>query len=484
MEGETQRLACELADLRIAEIPFSVRHEARRLIVDTLGCAVAGRSTPIGEVATGMGRWYGTARQATVVGHCEQGTLLAAAYVNGRCANAMDFDETYPVGVHFGLGAVVAAIAVGEYRRISEDDLLAAVVAGYELGGRVAAMSGPMLRPGGDGEAGYPDVWGSAQSVVMAAVGAACRAFGLGPAATAQAYGIAAMHVPIPSGNRWSSAHTLPNCKYCDAGWATQVGVFAALAAQEGAESYPDFLDSDKGFAGMCGIDRPHMQHLARPVGEIWYLADITYKLWPSCRWTHYPLTALERLRDRLPDDPGRIDDVLVLTNPLAAGERFTKTTPETWVERGYSLPHVFAASLLGLPPSEWLTDATDADPGVRRLRERIRVRLHPESGRIADCVEDGILRRIPAGVELSIDGKRLEAHCDGALGDSWIPELRASDEQLLEKFACLCSPQCTDHAVRLLQNTADPDPAMLAAILATVARGTGFHSRELSGVN
>jgi len=109
MQSSTGALSDFVSGLRLADVPQGVQAEAKRVLADTFACAVSGTGTEIGPIAQALARCFGTAPQASVAGESAKASVMAALYANGRIANAMDFDETFPVGAHFGVGAAVAA---------------------------------------------------------------------------------------------------------------------------------------------------------------------------------------------------------------------------------------------------------------------------------------------------------------------------------------------------------------------------------------
>ena len=428
-------LAGFFSALRLDRVPPAIQHEGKRLILDTLGCLDAGARSELGGLCRSLAELFGGEGTATVAGAGDGRSLLGAAYANGRMANCMDFDETFPLGVHFGVGAVTAALAVGETEGLNGSQVLLAAIAGYELGARVAMAVGPMAKVGDDGAVDYADVWGVAAPVVMAAVGAAAKGLGLDAETTAQAYGIAGSNAPLPAGHKWATSVHLPDSKYCDAGWCTVTGVFAALSAARNATGFTTILDGDRGLARMCGAAAGDPAALTRGLGEKWLLADITYKPWPCCRFTHYPLTAFSRLIESHGLQADEVEQVIVRTGPLAASERFTNPRPLGFVDRQYSYPHLMAMAALAVPPGEWLDVRWADDPRVGTFKSRVRVERHARGDDVWRLMEGGQFRGMPGGVSVRARGRVLEADTDYALGDPWTPETLFDDARLFGKF-------------------------------------------------
>lgn len=437
MTKPTRALARHFSDLRLNDVPVSVQQEGKRLILDTIGCLVAGAKTEIGPLASSLGRLLGPGHEATVAGIDERQGLLGAIYANGRMANAMDLDETFPVGVHFGVGAVTTALALGEAHQLHGRDVLLALIAGYELGGRIASAIGPMVQVQNGTVTGYPSVWGVGAPVVAAAAGTTAKALAFDPDQFSQAIGLAISNAPLPVGAQWSSAVHLPNCKYCDAGWCALTGAFGALSAQHGSTGFTAVLDGDYGLTRMYGSNGAGNAYLTRELGDYWALSDISYKPWPSCRFTHYPLTALSRLLERLPMSPDEIDEIIVETSPLAESDRFTNGSPQTFASRQFSYPHLVAMMVLGVEPGpDWLDEAHSRDPKVERIKRRVRVESHPRGGDFAKEFERNQMRSLPGGIRIvTKGGEEAKEETDFALGDPWDEATRFGDAEIVRKF-------------------------------------------------
>jgi 2-methylcitrate dehydratase PrpD len=79
-----------------------------------LAYAVGAINAPSARVALQCARFQGGALTATVLGFDTPGSAIMAAYVNGRLANILDADDTFPTATHFGNTTVFAALALAE----------------------------------------------------------------------------------------------------------------------------------------------------------------------------------------------------------------------------------------------------------------------------------------------------------------------------------------------------------------------------------
>src|SRR6201994_956462 len=139
--GITAELARFTADIRLDRLPPDVAARARFLLLDLVGNIVRARhdaestSSFLGAVrAMGM-----AAGNSGVFGDPARYTPLGAAFLKGALAPSLDFDDTHAAGsLHPGAPVIPAALAAGEMVGASGSDVLAAIIAGYEITCRIA----------------------------------------------------------------------------------------------------------------------------------------------------------------------------------------------------------------------------------------------------------------------------------------------------------------------------------------------------------
>jgi 2-methylcitrate dehydratase PrpD len=457
MSGETFALASHYSSLRFDDIPQDVRAEAKRLLLDTLGCVICATGTPEGWMVSQLGADMGAGQLA------EGADYAGRSYEIARLGNLMDFDEGYAY-CHFGAAAVAAAMTMARWRHISGREMLAALVAGYELGGQVALGIGPefVVR---DGKAqGRPDVWGVAAPPVFAAVGAAARALGLSAAQTNQAYAVAASNMPIPIGGKWSTEVDLPNTKYVDLGWCAMTGVLGAIFAMRGTTAVPTILDGEKGLIRIVqGGDNDSRRFLAR-LGERWHLRRIFYKRWPVCGWIQYPLAALDALMKKHGIRAEDITDVVVEVAAGAVIPRFTNTQPKGFVSLQFSIPHAMAMLLMQVQPGpQWLSAELAETAAVKAMRERVRVEgfAAPQTFAWADPFSGGdAVQNVPSAVRVTTRQGEFREESDYIFGENRHPHVAIEDSQIEAKFRGLVEAPRAERLIALVHNLEQLDDA------------------------
>src|SRR5215212_800313 len=132
-----------LASFKLEDLPEPVIHEARRGVLDWIGCALAGSRHPkLKKLLAGI-KVLGSAERATVLAHDLKLGFLEAAIVNGQMGHILDYDDTHMDGVvlHTSSPVLAALFSVAESGSFSGRDLVCAYVAGFEGGVRVGKAS-------------------------------------------------------------------------------------------------------------------------------------------------------------------------------------------------------------------------------------------------------------------------------------------------------------------------------------------------------
>src|ERR1700749_1599668 len=183
--GVTSQLAEFCASIKLSSVPPEVVKRARFLVLDLVGNIIRARhdaeSTPSFLAAVrAMGMAAGN---AGVFGDAARYTPAGAALLNGALAHSLDFDDTHAAGsLHPGAPVIPAALAAVEMCGAPGADVLAAIIAGYEVTCRVALA----LPAGEHYDRGYHP---TATCGAFGAAAAGGRVFGLGANDIASALG-------------------------------------------------------------------------------------------------------------------------------------------------------------------------------------------------------------------------------------------------------------------------------------------------------
>src|SRR5438874_4195884 len=288
--------------------------------------------------------------------------VVAAAQVNAVMSDAAASDDSdLRTIVHCGTPLVATALAAAEHHGGSGEDLLAAIVVGYEAAGRVIdAMTGFRER-------GFH----GSNAAIFAATGAAARLLRLNADQTTHAIALAAT-----STSGLAKAADTSVAREYHAGMATMSGIQAVRAAQRGYRAEERILDMKLGFFETLG-GVPGAEAAARATSDFgitWdIVTDMAVKLVPGGHPYHALAEAAAnaaRERDVAPQD---IDSITVsrpgftaLTGPLH---------PTDLIGMAHS-PAYFLAAGAADHDFSWVhaTSAKIADPVIHRLIDKVRV--------------------------------------------------------------------------------------------------------------
>src|SRR5207237_2950076 len=138
-----ERLAALADATPFDDLPGEVVHEARRRLLDTLGCMLAGASTHAVEAVRQGALTLGGSPNATLVGHARRTAVDRAALVNCAALRALDYMDghpgPYPCHPSFNIPPILAAAECGG---ASGAEVARAIVLGYEVNIRLQLGSG------------------------------------------------------------------------------------------------------------------------------------------------------------------------------------------------------------------------------------------------------------------------------------------------------------------------------------------------------
>lgn len=402
----TEALGRFVATSRWAEIPDGLRHEAKRTLLNHLGCALGVARDPAVKTALRVMQGLGGRAEATVFGQGVRLDVMGAAFVNAVAGNLLDYDDTHlDTVIHPAAPVAPPALALAEQRGLSGAEALHAIL----LGGEVACRIGLAVSPGH-----YDRGWHiTATCGAFGAAAAAAKLLGLDAARVAAAIGIA-------SSEAAGTVENLPTAaKNVGVGNAARQGILAALFAAEGWQAAPRAIEGPLGWARASG-DAADPAAIAAGLGECWEIARNTYKPYPAGIVFHAVIDACLELRARLGLAPEAIDSVTVAGDALllARGDRPVRSARDARV----SIHHAAALGLLrGRAGVAEFEAAAVEDPVLAAFRARV------------SAVRDETLPRGAARVTLRlVDGRSEEATVLTPRGSEARP---LSDAELEAKF-------------------------------------------------
>ncbi len=446
--GEIARFASEL---KYEDLPPEVVNETKRLILDSLGCAVGGLRTEKGAIAVRLARRLGGPSEATIVGTRDKVSTAAASFAAGELINALDYEALLSPPDHATPYVMAAPLAIGEMKKVSGKEFIVAVALAHEVATRIGAslIFGDRFGvkiPEHEGLMSIPTP--GYGLCVFGGVAGAGRLLGLSADKIAHAMGIAGYMAPVPMLAKF--AFTLPSSmsKYLSAGFLSQAEVTAVLLAEMGYTGDREVLEGEYGFWRAFGCNGWIPESITEGLGKRWYSPyRIFYKTFPCCGAMQNALALFQTIITDNGLQPDEIEEVRAQLNPLAALPLWQTTQIETHIEAQFSVPYVFAVMAHGIEigPS-WQAQETFSDPKITEFMRKVKVFTHM----------DGDARERPDVEVLLHRGARRKVHSRSglALRD------KMTDAELIEKFKrnarTILDEERTNRAINCVQRMED----------------------------
>lgn len=387
------RIASYAAGLQLAQIPAPARETACRLVFDTLGTALGGYQTPLGRRAAAYGAECHSGAEAQVIGDGRRATAEGAAFANATMAKILGMDDSHRTAGHIAASVVPAALAVAGPARTTGAELVAAIVAAYDVAVRLGAHVRHEQRRRG------LDLKGTIGPIAAAI--AAGRCAGLGAEGIADAVGLAA----DMAGGTEQYVYEPGSCDTKDliAGFAAKSAVAAVRLAEAGFAGPRGAIDGPYGFLQAFGPGAESGAGLLDDLGERFRIVETAFKPHGGCRHTHQAVDAVQALLADGPLDLDAVEGVSVHTYAYALEPHF-RVDPDPPGRAVAGLSIRVATALALVKGSAWPADfAAWDDPDVRRLRHMVAVAVDPE-------VEAAYPDRNGATVAVRLAGGRMRS--------------------------------------------------------------------------
>jgi 2-methylcitrate dehydratase len=425
----TAEMARWAAGLRFEDIPESAVREARRYLLDTLGCALGGYAQEDVEIALEVLDEIGGEGPGTVIGSGAKMDVVSAALANALMVRVMDYNDIYwQQDPSHPSDIIPAAMACAERSGKDGRELIVGIVLGHEFEMRLCEAAIPGIRERG---------WHHATLTAFVSPIVAGRMLDLPWEQIQHAVGISASrHATLGA----VTAGKLTMMKNTVDPMATQSGVLAALLAEKGYTGPGHVIDGKEGIVHCLGPEWD-LDVLTEGLGESWRIERCGMKAFPTEALTHTPISAVLDLvvgNDLSADDVAtvRIRSTARSADILADPSKYDPRSKET---ADHSLPYVIAAAIADrqVTPLQF-TQAKIMDPTIRAQLQKVKVVADPEIEKVFPALQR-------ADVEvLTTDGRTFSTRLDFPKGD---PRNPLTDAEIEAKFRALAAPVMTEEA-------------------------------------
>jgi len=416
----TRKLAEFVVRTTYEDLPKAVVEAAKRMILDTVGCGIAGTFYAKKEVAPVQKviEEIGGKEDCTLIVSGKKTSWFNAILVNGTCMHAIDYDDTRPGPItHTGAVVVPAVLALSENLKSSGKDAILAAVLAYEVVVRIAGSVMPSHynfwhSTGTNGTFGGAAVAGKLLKLNIDEMEMA-----LGIAAD-QASGLISC---LEFGDLTKSLH---------GGLTAAKGVLSAMLVKKGASGPKGILELPEGYCDAYS-QNPVTEKIVYDLGTSFDIVNNCPKYYPSILGGHCIIAAilkLVRTHNILSDD---ILKVNAKTFTIAVNKSSDRE-PRTPLAARMSIPYSIAAAIIDreLGMRQFEADRLQ-DQGIKAFQKKISLEADSE-------LDQFFPKMYPAKVEIiTKDGQVFSAEESYPKG---FPDNPISRQELEQKFESLCA--------------------------------------------
>jgi 2-methylcitrate dehydratase PrpD len=417
MKSISESYADFIVRTRFEDLGQEVVQQAKKLILDLVGVALAGYATmEFPKIVVGYFADIGGKPEATILQTKKKFPAVNAAFANASCAHALDMDDGHRFGaLHPGVAILPAALAAAELVGVDPKTLLVGMVAGYEIMIRLGAAITPSSLNRGFHITGITGVYGAA---------AACaKIMDLNQEEIAGALGMAGLQASglIQVNHEVEGAKVKP----LNPARAASNGLLSCILAKRGARGPLQIFEGEDGYLKAVS-DEVKQDLLTEGLGKKFEILRVYVKLYAACRHAHAPIDAVFEALKGQSIEAEEISRVSVETYSAAvrlAGIR-EATTPSA---ARFSIPFSVALAIAkkDAGPNQYCEEAV-RDRSIQALAQKVEMR-------VSEKWETAYPHKRGATVTVHTrSGKALGVEVELAKGE---PENPASWDEMYRKF-------------------------------------------------
>ncbi|UCG52081.1 MAG: MmgE/PrpD family protein [Candidatus Latescibacterota bacterium] len=428
-ETITAKMARWAEKLTFEDLGEAAVREARRYLLDSLGCAFGGLRQEDAEIALKVLDEIGGTGPATILGTGKKTDPVTASLANALMVRVMDYNDIYwQQDPSHPSDIIPAALACGERAGRNGEDLVVGIVLGHEFEMRLCEAAFPGIRERG---------WHHATLTAFASPIVAGWMLRLPWEKIQHAIGISASrHATLGA----VTAGKLTMMKNTVDPMATQSGVMAALLAEQGYTGPEHVVDGKEGLTHCFGPEWK-LDVLVDGLGESWRIERCGMKAFPTEALTHAPISAVLDIvkgNDLAPDqiEKVHIRSLARAADILADPSKYDPRTKET---ADHSLPYVIAAAIVDrqVTPAQF-EPGRIMDSKIREQLNKVEVVADPEIEKVFPKLQRVIV------TAKTTDGRELTKQLDYPKGD---PRNPLTDREIEDKFDALATPVLSSDA-------------------------------------
>jgi 2-methylcitrate dehydratase PrpD len=417
-------------DVTYENLPEDVISDSKRLLLDSIGCALAGVDHPISKIGIDYAKLF-PGKDATVMGTNDKYSLFGASFANGELINALDFDVVLPPG-HVSPYVLPAPMAVAEKLKSSGKEVIISTAISHEMSFRFGKAL-DYIRDIKNGKVSPPAVFGYS-STIFGATAAVGRLKGYNNQLMANAIGLAAYVAPVSTQKIFSEHAPSTTIKYTLAGWIPMSALTASMMAELGHRADMYVFEDEYGYYRMVGSTRWEPTALTSELGTKWlFPPSQSYKMYPFCRILATPLDTMVHMVNEHDIKPEEIESVKAWVEAFAIAPGWMCRTIEHQMDAQFCFAHALSIAAHRIPPGKhWQDYETVFNPSILKLMDKISFEAHPDY--VKEITKNPLAR--PTRIEIKARGETFvedRMYPKGSLTPQ--PETYLTNDELVEKF-------------------------------------------------
>jgi len=421
------------ASLSFTDLPAEVVHHTKRMLIDTLGCAIGGYASEPSTMARALAATISSQQPATVLGSGQQTSLELATFANGVMIRYLDFNDGY-TSKESGhpSDAIAAVLSPAEVAHGDGRNVITATVLAYEVFCRLC--DAVCVR-----DRGFDHV----TIGVMASTLAAAKALGLAPDQMRQALNLSVAANLALYQTRIGEVSQWKGCAFAN---ASRNAVFAVLLASLGMTGPAPIFAGAGGFFHTVHCD-PFTLESFGGQGRPFKILECIIKRFPLGLYSQTVVDAALQVHPQVPSID-EMHEVHVATLQTAVkimagdAEKWHRTNRET---ADHSMPYTTGVAVMyGTVEARHFEAEYWHNPRLLELVQKVKVHVSEEANRRAP---EAMLSRVEV---VTTSGARHAAEVAYHRGHFKNP---MSDQEVEDKFRMLASGLLTpEQTSRLLE--------------------------------
>ena len=425
--------------LHYSHLPAEVAHLAKRMIIDTIGCAIGAYTSEPSKIARYLASTVTSTQPCTVIGSGQTTSPDLATFANGVMIRYLDYNDGY-TSQESGhpSDSIAAVLSATEMAGLGGRRAITATVAAYEAFCRLGDAATLRYR-------GYDHVTNGCVASVLGAT----RSLGLSEEQTHQALNLGIAPNIALGQTRGGVLSHWKGCAYAN---ASRNAVFATLLAQQGLTGPAPIFEGEHGFFRAV-TQEPYALEQFGGEGIPYKIAECSIKQFPLGQYSQTVVQAALEAREKMPavvvEDIAEVNiRTLQKAIDIMAGDE-EKWDPKSRETADHSMPYTTAVALTyGLVHQSHFDEQYYRSPQLLDLTRRVKVAVSEEANqRAPEAMLCDVEVVTNSGERYSAEVPYHKGHYKNPMTDA---EVEAKFRSLAQDFL---SPAQTDTLLEKLWN-------------------------------